>query len=177
MYRPCPAQVWLALYNLIMSAGQAATGMGYPMDNTKKPNVEKLKKYLNDVLTDQLPPLKELRRVVEEIGMMDLGAAENTSFVIEQVSEMREAIIADQDWEKLSAATLRNYFQMSKDERMAEIMKMNDMYSMFDLGEMSDAGKVSDAALLDKHGAVGLAKLFLAGGSGKHGRAIHAAVC
>ena len=30
------AQVWLALYNLIMSAGQAATGMGYPMDNSRK---------------------------------------------------------------------------------------------------------------------------------------------
>ena len=72
----------------------------------RQPNVEKLKKYLNDVLTDQLPPLKDLRRGGGEIGMMDLGAAEESSFIIEQVSEMREAIIADQDWDKLSTGTL-----------------------------------------------------------------------
>ena len=30
------------------------------------------------------------------------------------------------------------YFQMTKDERQQEIMKMNDMYSMFDLGDLDD---------------------------------------
>jgi hypothetical protein len=157
------AQIWLSLYNLIMSAGQAATGMGYPMDNSRKQGVLKLKKYFNDVLCDQLPPLTDLRRVVEEIGMMDLGTDEGSSFIIEQVSEMREAMLADQDWDVLSRQTLQSYFQMTANERQAEVMKMNDMYSMFDLGDLDDGGKINDAALLDKYGSVGLAKLFLVG--------------
>ena len=33
------------------------------------------------MLTDQLPPLLELRRVVEEVGMMEGGEAEGSSFL------------------------------------------------------------------------------------------------
>jgi uncharacterized protein len=55
---------------------------------------------------------------------------------------------------------------MTQKERMAEVMRMNDLYSAFDRGDLQDGGRPSDSVLLDKHGAVGLAKLYLTGGEG-----------
>lgn len=172
-WRPCDpgdrklckpeAQVWLALFNIIMSAGRAQSGLGYSIDRHRKPQVERLKKYFNEVLTDQLPPLLELRRVVEEVGMMEGGEAEGSSFVIEQVSEMREAMMAERDWPALAKQQLAEYYTMTEKERMGELMRMNDLYAQFDLSDLDDGGKLSDAQLLDKHGACGLAKLYLTG--------------
>ena len=96
------AQVWLALYNLIMSAGKASTGFGYHIDEHKKGVIERLKKYLNEVLCDQLPPLTQLRRVVEEIGMSACVPDPGSSFVIEQVSEMFVAMIEGRNWKSLA---------------------------------------------------------------------------
>ena len=53
---------------------------------------------------------------------------------------------------------LADYFQMTQKERMEEVMRMNDLYGSFDLGDLADGG-TNDAALLEKHGAVGLAKV------------------
>jgi hypothetical protein len=92
------AQVWLALNALIMSAGRAEQGFGYHIDESKKGVIERLKKYFNDVLCDQLPPLTPLRRVVEEISMMQCRPDPGSSFIIEQVSEMREAMIEGRNW-------------------------------------------------------------------------------
>jgi len=160
------AQVWLALYNLIMSAGRAEHGFGYHIDNHKKETISRLKKFLNDVLCDQLPPMTQLRRVVEEVSMMQCAPDPGSSFVIEQVSEMRDAMLQGRDWEALARQQLTEFFTMTQKERMDEVMRMNDLYSSFDLGAMADGGKPSESMLLEKHGALGLAKLYLTGGQG-----------
>jgi len=101
------AQVWLALYSLIMSAGRAEHGFGYHIDEHKKGVIEGLKKYLNDVLCEQIPPLTQLRRVVEEVSMTQCAPDPGSSFVIEQVSEMYMAMLEGRDWNALARQMVR----------------------------------------------------------------------
>jgi hypothetical protein len=71
--------------------------------------------------------------------------AEGSSFVIEQVSEMREAMMAERDWAQLAKQQLAEFYTMTEKERYTELMAMNDLYAQFDLSELADGGKMSDA--------------------------------
>ena len=71
--------------------------------------------------------------------------------------------MAERDWDALAKQQLSEFFSMSEKDRMDELMRMNDLYSQFDLSELADGGKVNDSVLLEKHGPVGLAKMYLAG--------------
>ncbi|KAL8439294.1 hypothetical protein Efla_003931 [Eimeria flavescens] len=56
------AQVWLTIYTLVMDAD---CRQRYELTNYRKENLLKLRRYLNEVMYDQIPPLKELHRYLE----------------------------------------------------------------------------------------------------------------
>jgi zinc finger MYND domain-containing protein 10 len=58
-------QVWLALNNLL---GDPACRSKYILDEFRKESVMRLRRFLNDVLLDQLPVLKDLQRVLDELA-------------------------------------------------------------------------------------------------------------
>ncbi|KAI5074219.1 hypothetical protein GOP47_0010180 [Adiantum capillus-veneris] len=60
------AQVWLAIYNLIM---EPACRSRFKYDDFHKDQVLKLQKHLNELLVDQIPLLKDLQWALEEISL------------------------------------------------------------------------------------------------------------
>lgn len=59
-------QVWLALNNMVVDPKCRAK---YRMDSYRKESVMRLKRFLNDLLFDQLPVLKDLQRAIDELSM------------------------------------------------------------------------------------------------------------
>ena len=62
---------------------------------------------MNEVLFDQLPPLKDLQRVVEEInlGAQAAAGAEPAGrglLILEQVPHIREGMLACKDWDAVA---------------------------------------------------------------------------
>lgn len=52
---------------------------------------------------DQLPLLRELKRLIEELSIMEPPPPTASSLaIIEQVPEMREGILRDADWKKIA---------------------------------------------------------------------------
>lgn len=60
----------------------------YQLDNLKKETLSRIRRFLNDLLIDQLPVLKDLQRVVDEVALNyqpNFDSYESGALVIEQV--------------------------------------------------------------------------------------------
>lgn len=108
----CDGQVWLAVNNLTVDAKCRAK---YRYDDHRKGVMERLKRFFNDVLFDQLPVLKDLQRVLDEIALSVAPASHEVTqgrLILEQVPEMRNALLkkSDAEWRAVAKQQLSTYF-------------------------------------------------------------------
>ena len=84
------AQVWLSLRALLCDA---SCRRGYEWDEQRKSTVLKLGRYLNETKMDQLPVLRDLAGVLEEIRALDVTNVTDASrgFILEIVPSLRRA--------------------------------------------------------------------------------------
>ena len=61
-------QVWIAIYNLLMTKESAEK---YEITEYRKNQILRLRKYLNEVLLDQIPVLTELKRNLEHLSILN----------------------------------------------------------------------------------------------------------
>ena len=61
------AQIWLTIYNMFLSQD---TNRKYEVTSFRKANLLRLRKYMNEVVLDQLPMLTNLLRSLEELLMV-----------------------------------------------------------------------------------------------------------
>ncbi|CAE8625959.1 unnamed protein product, partial [Polarella glacialis] len=59
-------QVWLSIYNLVMDPECRSR---YEMTSFRRENLLRLRRYINEVVVDQLPPLTNLHRTLEELSI------------------------------------------------------------------------------------------------------------
>ena len=79
--------MWLALNNLVVDPKCRAK---YNYDDYRKEKLLGLKRYMNEVLFDQLPVLKDLQRVLDEVALNiapDAAAQKASSLILEQVGQ------------------------------------------------------------------------------------------
>ena len=84
----CDGQVWLAVNNLTVDPKCRAK---YRYDDHRKGVMERLKRHFNDVLFDQLPVLKDLQRVLDEISLSVAPASHEVTqgrLILEQVQAL-----------------------------------------------------------------------------------------
>ncbi len=113
----CEAQCWLAIFYLTCSKAcreNRGTYHGYSWNTHRKHTLLKLRKYLgngngggsgNDMLTDQLPILKDVMMFMDQLAIMNVpecgtgsdGIMNNNNssgLLLEQVDRMREKIVS-----------------------------------------------------------------------------------
>jgi hypothetical protein len=80
-------QVWLALNNLVVDPNCRAK---YNLDDFRKETLMGLKRFMNQLLIDQLPVLTDLQRVLDELAFNyqpNLDGYSKGGLVIEQVRQ------------------------------------------------------------------------------------------
>lgn len=94
------AQVWIAIYNLFM---EPDVRQKYQFNEYRKSNILRLKKFMNEILIDQIPTLTHMQRQLEELSIMNVNTTDKYSpFVVQQVPEMRNAIMANKNWKEIA---------------------------------------------------------------------------
>jgi hypothetical protein len=86
-------QLFLAVHNLVMDQDCRNR---YNLSSVRKDNLLRLRRFLNEVVFDQVPPLANLLRTLEELSITGqyTGAEEaHTPFVVELIAEMRERLV------------------------------------------------------------------------------------
>jgi len=90
------SQVWLSIYNLAMDGECRAR---YNLTSFRKDNLLRLRRHLNEVVFDQIPPLSNLLRELEQLSITGNfpteagGTAAATPFVVELVAEIRQGLL------------------------------------------------------------------------------------
>lgn len=102
------AQVWLALYNVIM---EPECRRKYVYNTHNKNEILKLRSHFNELIVDQIPVLGELRRSLEELSLMapsDVPA----SIVLEQLPEIWSGLmkINRDQWAAIAKFQMANVF-------------------------------------------------------------------
>jgi hypothetical protein len=139
----CDGQVWLAVNNLTVDPKCRAK---YRYDDHRKGIMERLKRFFNDVLFDQLPVLKDLQRVLDEIMLNAVPASHEITqgrLILEQVPEIRNALLrqSDTEWKAMAKKQLESFFADSPETRRAAADRMEGMSKMFEFMAELDENK------------------------------------
>eukprot|EP00392_Amoebophrya_sp_AT5.2_P015911 g16134.t1 len=132
------SQLWLTIYNLTMDP---SCRNRYEMRSHRKDNLLRLRRFLNEIVFDQIPPLVELLRTLEELSITghytqmaqptlpgqkaDPGSI-SSAFFVELVAEVREALLQ----------TYRGRWGTIADRQMAEIFVKESPEEMKRLQDM-----------------------------------------
>jgi hypothetical protein len=122
-------QVWLAIYNLIMDQECRSR---YELSSVRRENLLRLRRYINEVVVDQLPPLTNLHRTLEELSISGRFTGADSSntmaspFVVELVAEVREALLRTYEgrWQEVADQQMKDVFVKETPEELKRLSNM-----------------------------------------------------
>jgi hypothetical protein len=115
------AQIWMTVFNLFMNSDVRSK---YELSSYRKNNLLRLRKFINEVVIDQLPILSALLRALEELSLMgDSLPSKISAFVIQQLPEVQDQICHGQDWESI-AAYQKQYFWIENNEQVRKASEL-----------------------------------------------------
>jgi hypothetical protein len=131
-------QVWIALYWL-MCDGEARKR--YHFNTFRKEQVLRVRKYLNDVMLDQLPILADVQRYMDELTIMNapeptVGAG--SALLMQSVPMYREALTkkSTTDWSSIADTMMRDIFSKTPDKDDEDIKRLAEIYDMDGIEEV-----------------------------------------
>ncbi|CAD7932624.1 unnamed protein product [Amoebophrya sp. A120] len=133
------SQLWLTIYNLVMDP---QCRQRYDMRSHRKDNLLKLRRFLNEIVFDQIPPLVELLRTLEELSITghytqmtqptlpgqqrDNTDQISSAFFVELVAEIREALLQTYkgQWKQIATQQMETIFTKETKEEMQRLQDM-----------------------------------------------------
>ncbi|RHZ14392.1 hypothetical protein DYB37_010303 [Aphanomyces astaci] len=133
------AQPWIALYFLVCS--KAARDQ-YQLTSFRKNQVLRVRKYLNDVMLDQLPLLADVQRFLDELAIVQLNpnaVSAAAKLVMEVVPVIRTALVREYraQYTQLGVAYLDACASINRQDDMKTLA---DVYNMDGLDDLLDSG-------------------------------------
>uniref|UniRef100_A0A061SCF1 Zinc finger mynd domain-containing protein 10-like n=1 Tax=Tetraselmis sp. GSL018 TaxID=582737 RepID=A0A061SCF1_9CHLO len=141
------AQVWLALNNLVVDP---VFRDKYDFSEHRREQLLSLRRYMNELLFDQLPVLKDLQRAVDELAIGSAAASQKSHLLLEAVPEMRQGMLSGRDWLQIAEKQMQTVFgSAARDtakQRMQNLLKTFDFMASM---EEPEQGQASSSEQLD----------------------------
>jgi hypothetical protein len=161
------AQIWLALHFLL---SHEEIRSRWPMHSYRKSTLMRLRRFLNPILLDQIPPLADLQRFLDESSMHDAPASTSDGLsrrvLLETAPELTDSIMSvaaahpdvvaageghssDPEaarWKAISILSARQAFSV-KDRESTALRDLAGLYEADAFGSVVDAGVDSDIPL------------------------------
>lgn len=84
----------------------------YEFNEFRKSNILRLKKYMNELLLDQIPIMNSMLRPLEELRLMQAPPVSNMqNFVVETLPELVPKITKGRVWNKIAKYQLKKFFR------------------------------------------------------------------
>ncbi|CAK80346.1 unnamed protein product (macronuclear) [Paramecium tetraurelia] len=119
-------QLWITIYNLFMDPESRRK---YELNDFKKSNLLRLRKFMNELLLDQIPQLVDMLRSLEELSLMQVQAQSKSTIEVQQLPELRLAICKDKNWSSIVQKQKEEYFQINDPSIREDIKRMAELYS------------------------------------------------
>ncbi len=128
--------MWLIVYTLCLDA---TVQTRYHMNTYRKNQVMRLKKFMNELIVDQMPMLRNLQRYFEELALYDPPAPADTPFLlVQQVPELRERLVDRTDWAAEAAFVVAEVLNDDPARRQRELKSLARTYNMDNFEEVLD---------------------------------------
>ncbi|KAL4477620.1 hypothetical protein ABPG74_002770 [Tetrahymena malaccensis] len=120
------ANVWITIYNLFMDS---ECRKKYELNEFRKSNLLRLRKYINEILLDQIPNLSHMLRTLEELSIMNVQSVPKSNpFIVQQIPEIRENIIKGKNWNDIAEKQKNEYFLNDKETAKQDMQRLADFY-------------------------------------------------
>jgi predicted Zn-ribbon and HTH transcriptional regulator len=128
------AQVWIMIHNLFMNQENSKK---YEITDNRKTQLLRLRKYMNDALFDQIQPLQQLYRALEEMNIMDnqggnMLGGKSSVFVVEMVPTLFNSFrkIPEIKLKEIAENALNEYFRnQNSEEKRREVEIISDVFN------------------------------------------------
>eukprot|EP00111_Clytia_hemisphaerica_P000373 TCONS_00001010-protein len=129
-------QVWLTLYQLLL---HPEAQRKYEYNSHRKTQLLKLRRYLHELLLDQLPYLSEVQRFLENLSVMDPPPSKQ-DLIIEQIPEVRNKLerMYEGRWNKIAKTQLQQNFTMSSKDMKEHAQRLAATYDLDILESLID---------------------------------------
>jgi hypothetical protein len=130
----CEGQPWLAVYFLL---AKEVFRERYHLNSFRKGQLLRVRKYINEMLLDQLPFLADIQRYMDELSITEVPEPSSLSgnvFLFQQVAVIRESITKGRSYPEVAAKQLETVFTMT-DKTDLDLLEMANLYSD-DLSEL-----------------------------------------
>jgi hypothetical protein len=123
-------QPWITVYHLL---AKQIFRERYYLNTFRKGQALRLRKYINELMLDQLPFLADIQRYMDELAITEVpepksfGGAGNV-MMFQQVAMIRESIIKGKVWPEVARYQIENVFTMS-DRNDRDLLKIAELYS------------------------------------------------
>jgi len=137
-------QMWLALFNFICNA---EIQKRYHFNSFRKGQLMRVRKYINEVLLDQLPVLADVQRFMDELALMEAPRPtdESGALMMEQVATTTEKLSKQRDWDALAKEQLEKIFSAQSDATDSDLRRLVDnVYTMDGIEDVMGEAPPSD---------------------------------
>lgn len=121
-------QPWLALYHLL---AKEVFRERYYLHSFRKNQLLRVRKYIHDVLLDQLPFLADVQRYMDELAVTNVpepSSLQDSVFMLQQVAMMREKLMKNRSWPDIAAKQVKEVFTMT-DRTDRDLLAMANLYA------------------------------------------------
>lgn len=121
-------QPWLALYHLL---AKECFRERYFLNSFRKGQLLRVRKYIHDIILDQLPFLADVQRYMDELAVTNVPEASSlhdSVFLFQQVAVVREALLRGKNWQDVAQYQKDQVFTMT-DRSDKDLLAMADLYS------------------------------------------------
>lgn len=121
-------QPWIALYHLL---AKTAFRERYHLNTFRKGQLLRVRKYLNEIMLDQLPFLADVQRYMDELTVTNVPEPSNGAdsiFLFQQVAVLTESIMKGKNANEIAAWQRENVFTMT-DRDDKDLLAIAEMYS------------------------------------------------
>jgi zinc finger MYND domain-containing protein 10 len=129
-------QPWIGLYQLI---AKEVFRERYALNSFRKGQLLRVRKFINDVVLDQLPFLADIQRYMDELQVMDVPEAaaggQGSVFLLQQVAVTRDKLVSDRDWPAAADRVMKTVFTMT-DRDDKDLRRMADFYADDNVGDI-----------------------------------------
>lgn len=102
----------------------------YEITTFRKSNLLRLRKFMNEVLLDQIPVLTQMLRALEELSMMqEVSVPSSNPFVVQMIPEIRDGILKGKNWREIAEFQKKTYFEIGEEEIKEEMKTIMNLYS------------------------------------------------
>mmetsp|Transcript_5218 Transcript_5218/g.7951 ORF Transcript_5218/g.7951 Transcript_5218/m.7951 type:complete len:694 (-) Transcript_5218:12-2093(-) len=129
----CEAQCWIALFHLTTTP---LCRERYGLNAFRKEQLLKLRKFLTDVMLDQLPILADVRRYMDELTLLTVPenvTGHGSALLLQQVDSIREDIVSQNNsrsWDDVVHCQYDGIFSKVTDATDKALRRISEVYNI-----------------------------------------------